>query len=162
MKINIPSNITLPGIQKLYQELESCSAPIIDIQLPKSIERLEFGVLFSYLQFFATWLRNSRSGNLYLPVRGIQEAISYLEDNEFVYPSIVLSWEKEIKDENGDNIKSGLKDPSKKYFEKMDFFELKGTSVPIFCFDHDKSNRGLSKHLYGNNRQITTEGALGF
>jgi hypothetical protein len=132
------------------------------VQLPKKIEKLDFGLLFSYLQFLATWIRNERSGKLHLPVHTIGEAIQYLEDNEFVYPSIVLAWEKEILNAKGENIKSELKDPSKSYFKKMDFFELKGYSVPIYCFDHDKSNRGLSKNLYRNNRELVNEDTLGF
>ena len=118
--------------------------------------------MFSFLQFLATWVRNGKSGRLLLPVNSVEEAVAYLDDNEFVYPSIVLSWEKEIVNENGDSLKSDLKIPSKNYFNKMDYFDLKGTSVPIFCFDHDKSNRGLSKHFYKKNRELVSEDTLGF
>lgn len=161
--IKVPGNITIPKIENLYKELTDPNNVIIDIQLPRKIKKPDFGVLFSYLQFLATWVRNEKSGKLHLPVSNIEEAITYLYENEFVYPSIVLSWEKEIIDVNGNNIRSALKQPSKKYYEKMDFFELKGRfSVPIFCFDHDKSNRGLSKHFYKNNRELAPEDALGF
>lgn len=160
--IKIKGNISIPKIEELYSELYSSQLNFIDIQLPKKIEKLDFGLLFTFLQFLATWIRNEKSGKLVLPVDGSEAAIQYLFDNEFVYPSIVLSWEKEIVDENGIGIKSELKNPSRAYFDKMDFFELKGNSVPIYCFDHDKSNRGLSKHLYRNNRELVTEDALGF
>ncbi|CAN5187787.1 hypothetical protein BH09BAC2_BH09BAC2_13020 [soil metagenome] len=161
--INIERDLTIPKINKLYQELLSNKDTVIDIQLPKKIEKSDFGVLFSFIQFFATWVRNKKSGNLYLPVNGVEDAIKYLEENEFVYPAIVLSWEKDILDAEGLNIKNELKAPSKKYFERMDFFDLKGhLSVPIFCFDHDKSNRGLSKHFYNSNRELISEGAMGF
>lgn len=160
--IKIERNITIPKINQLFAELDSCATEKIDLYLPKKIEKSEFGVLFSYLQFLATWVRNEKSGKLHLPVNSIEEAITYLNENEFVYPSIVLSWEKEIIDINGNNLRSVFKEPSKKYFEKMDFFELKGRSVPIFCFDHDKSNRGLSKHFYKNSRELVSEDGLGF
>lgn len=160
--IKVERNITIPKINKLYTELDSDKAEGIDFYLPKKIEKLDFGVLFSYLQFLATWIRNEKSGKLYLPVSSVEEAIDYLDDNEFVYPSLVLAWEKEIVDSEGKNLKNALKEPSKRYFEKMDFFELKGRSVPIFCFDHDKSNRGLSKHFYKNSRELVSEDGLGF
>lgn len=160
--IKIKGNISIPKIEELYSELYSSQLDLIDIQLPKKIEKLDFGLLFSFLQFLATWIRNEKSGKLILPVDGSHAAIQYLFDNEFAYPSVVLSWEKEIVDENGTHLKSELKSPSRAYFDKMDFFELKGTSVPIYCFDHDKSNRGLSKHLYRNNRELVSEDTLGF
>jgi len=160
--IKVKGNISIPQVQNLYSELASSKEEIIDVHLPKKIEKLDFGLLFSYLQFLSTWVRSNRSGKLHLPVNNTEEAIEYLDYNEFVYPSIVLAWEKEIVNANGENIKSELKNPSKEYFNRMDFFDLKGTSVPIYCFDHDKSNRGLSRHLYKNFRELVTETTLGF
>ena len=160
--IKIERNITIPKINNLYTALNSTSTDILDLYLPKKIDKLDFGVLFSYLQFLATWIRDERSGKLHLPVNTAEEAVAYLDDNEFVYPSLVLAWEKEILDSEGKVLKSTLKKPSKRYFDKMDFFELKGRSVPIFCFDHDKSNRGLSKHFYKISRELVSEDSLGF
>lgn len=160
--IKVERNITIPKINDLYAELDSNKGEGIDLYLPKKIEKLDFGVLFSYLQFLATWIRNEKSGKLHLPVNTVEEAIAYLDENEFVYPSLVLAWEKEIIDSEGRNLKSVLKEPSRRYFDKMDFFELKGRSVPIFCFDHDKSNRGLSKHFYKSSRELISEEGLGF
>lgn len=160
--IKIAGNISILKVQNLYSELTTSKEAVIDVHLPKKIEKLDFGLLFSYLQFLSTWVRNSRSGKLYLPVDNRAEAIEYLDNNEFVYPSIVLAWEKEIVNINGENIKSELKNPSKEYFSRMDFFDLKGTSVPMYCFDHDKSNRGLSRHFYKNFRELVNETTLGF
>ncbi len=160
--IKVERNITIPKIGNLYAELDSSKDEEIDLYLPKKIEKLDFGVLFSYLQFLATWIRKENSGKLHLPVSTVEEAITYLDENEFVYPSLVLAWEKDIIDSEGENLKSALKEPSKRYFDKMDFFELKGRSVPIFCFDHDKSKRGLSKHFYKSSRELISEDGLGF
>lgn len=160
--IKISGNLSISKIQNLYSELYSSNEDLIDIQLPKKIEKIDFGLLFSYLQFLATWVRSERSSKLHLPVKNADEATQYLENNEFVYPSIVLAWEKEIISANGENIKNELKSPSKAYFEKMDFFDLRGRSVPIYCFDHDKSNRGLSRHFYKSVRELVNETTLGF
>lgn len=160
--IKVAGNISIPKIRNLYSELDSSNDTVIDVHLPKKIEKLDFGLLFSYLQFLSSWVRNNRSGKLHLPVNNTEEAIEYLNNNEFVYPSIVLAWEKEIVNTSGENIKNELKNPSKEYFNRMDFFDLKGSSVPIYCFDHDKSNRGLSRHLYKNFRELVNETSLGF
>lgn len=160
--IKIPNNISLSKIKNLYSELSNSKENKIDIFLPNKFDKMDLGLLFSYLQFLATWVRDSRSGNLHLPLRTENEVQKYLENNEFVYPSVVLAWEKEILNAEGEHIKNGLKMPSKEYFNCMDFFELKGTSVPIYCFDHDKSNRGLSRHLYKNFRELANETTLSF
>lgn len=159
--LKIAPSITIPKLNDLFVELSKAPDDGVDLELPKRIDNLDFGVLFSFLQFISTWIRTKPSGCLRLPVKGIEEAKKYLEENEFVYPSIVLSWEREILDEDEVNIRLDLKEPSKSYFQKMDFFELKGNSVPIFCFDHDKVKRGLSRHFYNENR-IVNEGVLGF
>jgi hypothetical protein len=134
--IKVSGNITIPKIDILYQELNSIKSTdkSIDILLPKKIEKLNYGVLFSLIQFLATWVRSEKSGKLCLPINN-NEVIDYLNNNEFVYPSVVLSWEKEIIDLNGKSLKKELKNPSKKYFEKMEFFELKGRSVPLYNFE---------------------------
>ena len=165
--IKIPQNISISKIYSLYSEFESTDEEIVDIELPKKNENMEFGILFSFLQFLATWLRSTKSGKLILPIdseneKEVEEEVEiYMHDNEIVYPSIVLSWEKEIISRTGKKLKNILKKPSKKYFNKMDFFELKGMIAPIYCFDHDKSNRGLSRHLY-NKRDLVSEDFLGF
>ena len=82
--IKIERNITIPKINNLYTALNSTSTDILDLYLPKKIDKLDFGVLFSYLQFLATWIRDERSGKLHLPVNTAEEAVAYLDDNEFV------------------------------------------------------------------------------
>jgi hypothetical protein len=159
--IRITPSITIPKLNGLFAELTSEPESTIDLQLPKKIDNLDFGVQFSLLQFVATWIRSKQSGSLRLPVTGIEEAKNYLDDNEFAYPAVVLCWERQILDEAEANLRLDLKEPSKAYFQKMDFFELKGNSVPIFCFDHDKVKRGLSRHFYNGN-ELVTEGVLGF
>jgi hypothetical protein len=105
-------------------------------------------------------MRSSNSKSLMLPFSGDKELKEYLFE-EFVYPAIVMSWEKEILDNNGVNIKPLLKEPSKEYFKTMEYFQLpEKESVPIFCFDHDLSKRGLPRIFYGNDSKILTEATL--
>ncbi len=161
--IEVKSNLSIPKLNQLYIELEEKKKikDKVDLVLPKKFDRSEFGVLFSFLQFVATWVRSRNSGNLILPINGINEGKEYLEENEFVYPSIVLSWEKQILDSQRKNLRPNLKEASQKYFKRMEFFELKGRSVPIYCFDHDKRKSGLSKNLYDLNQNLVSEDALG-
>ncbi|TKC59176.1 hypothetical protein FBD94_16730 [Pedobacter hiemivivus] len=162
--IEIKSSINIQQINHLYRELADLSGKQIqiDLKLPKAIQKRNFGVVFSLLQFICTWIRNEDSGALILPVSTDAEAIDYLT-NEFVYPSVVLSWEKQIRNINGENIRSFLKAPSQEYYRKLDFFENKERdSIPVFCFDHDLSKRGKSRVFYDAENQLLSEAYLDF
>lgn len=157
----ISKDISVDKLESLYSQLNSCTDKIIDIELPNKINNSDFSLLFSLIQFVATWVRNEKSGNLYLPISE-DEISDYLISNEFVYPIIVISWEKLIFNKEGINIKKSIKEPSKEYFRQMDFFNLKLYNVPIYCFDFDKSNRGIAKSLYQDKDTIFAEDGLGF
>jgi hypothetical protein len=161
--LKIPNKVSSNGLIKLYESLEARkNDSLLDLELPLKNLESDFSLLFSFIQLVSTWLRKSYSGNLILPVSSVEEAIAYLNENEFVYPSITLCWNKEIKTLTGENIRLQLKNPSKEYFAKMDFFKLKGSSVPIYCFDHDKVSRGKSRVFYNNTLELYDEGAMGF
>ncbi len=156
----IPKDISIEKLEKLYTEL-SKSKEKIDIKLPLSIDTIEFSLLFSLIQFVATWMRKPNSGNLHLPILE-KDIEDYLYKNEFAYPIIVICWEKEILNAEGINIKHSIKEPSKNYFKKMDFFDIKHYgNVPIYCFDFDKSNRGVAKSLYMDKDNVFPEDVLG-
>jgi hypothetical protein len=163
--IKIERSLSISKIEKLYHTLLESHEEHLDLQLPKTIEQSDFSSFFAFIQFFATWVRNPKSGKLKLPLEPnstSHQITEYLNDNELAYPCIALSWEKEIVDSQNNNIKLSLRDPSKNYFDKMDFLALKGLSVPLFCFDHDKSGRGLSKYFYTQTKQFVSEDNLGF
>lgn len=162
--IEIKSNITIPKITELYALLYANypQEASIDLSLPKAIQKKNFGVTFSLLQFVCTWMRNHKSGSLILPVESDDEALEYLK-NEFVYPCVVISWEKKILNKKGENIRGLLARPSQEYFKKLDFFENEERdSVPIFCFDHDMSKRGKSRAFYGSDTHLLPESYMEF
>jgi hypothetical protein len=104
----------------------------------------------------------SNSGALHLPLNNEEQYEDYL-NQEFVYPVVVLCWEKEILDEKNINIKNKLKKLSQDYYNRMEYLELKSKeSVPIYCFDHDLSKRGYSRFLYDLDRTVVSEEALDF
>ncbi|MEZ4970762.1 MAG: hypothetical protein R2814_14105 [Flavobacteriaceae bacterium] len=150
-------------IEILYVELSKTNKrEAIDIKLPAKIIQSDFSLLVSFLQFISTWLRKENSGNLYLPLNNSNEYEKYL-NQEFVYPVVVLCWEKSIFDDNEKNIKNGLKKLSQEYYNKMEYLHLKSNeSIPIYCFDHDLSKRGYSRFLYESNKVVVSEEALDF
>lgn len=160
--IEIKSKLSITIINDLFKTLKQFEDKneFVNLKLPKKFDSSEFGILFSFLQFVATWVRSSVSGKLLLPVGNIADAKDYL-NNEFVYPVVVLSWEKPILDEVGNNIRANLKETSQEYFKNMEYFELKEKlSVPIFCFDHDKRKSGHSRHFYDSNLNLLSEDSV--
>lgn len=163
MVIKIKQAVTLEYIETLYIELSDANKnEEIDIRLPSKILQSDFSLLVSFLQFVSTWLRKENSGNLHLPLKSNIEFEDYL-NQEFVYPVVVLCWEKSIFDDNGKNIKNDLKKLSQDYYNKMEYLQLKSNeSIPIYCFDHDLSKRGYSRFLYELNKVVVSEEALDF
>lgn len=159
--LQIPTDINITKLEGLYESISLSTLEKLDLGLPKKIDTNEFSLLFSIIQFVSTWVRKENSGSLNLPIDE-KEVEIYLNKNEFVYPLVVMCWEKPILDKNGTNLKKLLKDPSKEYFRQMDFFKLKLYNVPIYCFDFDKSNRGIAKSLYSDKDNVFSEDGLGF
>ena len=165
MLIKIKQSVTLDYISKLYKDigLKPSGNEKIDLQLPRKFIHSDFSTDFSFLQFIATWVRKKYSGDLILPV--LEDELEFYFNQDFVYPTIVLSWEKEICDINKSNLKKPLKKISQNYFVKMEYLKHKTknlNSIPIYSFDHDISKRGLSRYFYGTNNKLVSEETLDF
>tara|TARA_R110002050_G_scaffold18872_1_gene54728 strand:- start:6701 stop:7888 length:1188 start_codon:yes stop_codon:yes gene_type:complete len=165
LQIKIKQGVTLDYISELYDDI--CLKPPfgnkIDIQLPRKFINSDISVEFSFLQFIASWIRKEYSGDLILPVS--EEELNLYFNQDFVYPTVVLSWEKNIYDINSSNIKKPLKKISQNYFERMEYLKHKSknlNSIPIYSFDHDISKRGLTRYFYGTNNKLVTEETLDF
>lgn len=160
--IQVRSKISLQAVQNLFAELESLSlrGESIDISMPKEISGFDFGVLFSFIQFFATWVRNPLSGNLRLQISDSE--IEQFLSTEYGYPIVALAWEKQILNARDENIRFLLKEPSQAVFKRMEFFELpERNAAPVYCFDHDKNKRGHSRIFYSRNLELYPEGVMG-
>lgn len=159
--IEIQPAMSLKEIAKLYSILDVFRRDDADVALkfPRSFVGGDFGVLFSFLQFFSTWVRYPKSTTLHLPVE--QNELGKYLDEEFVYPCIALAWEKTILDVTGNSARQALKTLSQNYFQRMEFFDLPSkAAVPIYCFDHDKNKRGHSRVFYTTKQEFYSESAV--
>lgn len=161
MEIKVKRNITLSYIEELYQLIADSVNPVI-IHLPKDTDRINFGVIPSFIQFFATQIRRKRFTKIVLPYSEIDELKRYIEV-EFVYPCIVLAWDIFITDENNYNLKTHLSSISQQYFSKLEFLQVKALrSLPLYNFDHDITQRGLSRFFYNSDFNLASLGQLEF
>jgi len=161
LSLKIRRNINITYINELYEVVEA--SPVSQkILVPKNIERNSFGVIPSLIQFFASVIRKEKCSALILPYSLEKDLQNYIEV-EFVYPFIVLAWDLSIIDEDGNDLKSKLSPISQKYFSKLEFLKIKVLrSLPIYSFDHDIVQRGLSRYFYDEKYRLVQLDQLEF
>lgn len=161
MSLKIKRNINITYINELYEIVES--SPVSQkILVPKNIERNSFGVIPSLIQFFASVIRKEKCSALVLPYSSSEDLQNYIEV-EFVYPFVVLAWDLRITDEQGNDLKPKLSPISQKYFSKLEFLKIKVLrSLPIYSFDHDIVQRGLSRYFYDEKYRLVQLDQLEF
>ena len=102
MSLKIKRDITLTYIEELNQLVENSDSKI-NVSLPKKNTRSSFAVIPSFIQFFATAIRNNLFSSVIFPYSSEEDLSNYIRE-EFVYPLTVLSWNLEIIDESGGGI----------------------------------------------------------
>ena len=141
----LSKTLSVDDIEGLYSELYS-STNSFDLILPNAIKSLDFGITTLLIQYINTWFR-LRSGNLIIDVK---DDLSDLEDIvklDYIFPSIIMSWEKGIYDKNLNNIKSSIRPFNEQIIESMQaleniplfnktFIRQKGMKSLLTCFDH--------------------------
>lgn len=161
MEIKVKRNLTLSYIDELYQSVTETEEHIT-IYLPKDTERINFGAIPSFIQFFATQIRKKRFARVVLPFSEFDDLNRYIEV-EFVYPCIVLAWDIPITNDENVDLKNHLSGISQQYFSKLEFLKVKTLrSLPLYSFDHDITQRGLSRFFYDSKFNLAPLGQLEF
>lgn len=141
----------------------SYSVEKIDLRYPLNIEnKSSFFVLPSLLQLVATWNRESKEGAFYcrLPLDDPSRVQSFVEEDHG-FASIVMAWNRGIRDLEGNDLKSLIRPINKKYHEKMKaLVNAKGNSLVACCFDHVPD--GLLQYFYEGQNFIDHKEKLRF
>lgn len=162
----LSKTLSVDDIEGLYSELYS-STNSFDLILPNAIKSLDFGITTLLIQYINTWFR-LRSGNLIIDVK---DDLSDLEDIvklDYIFPSIIMSWEKGIYDKNLNNIKSSIRPFNEQIIESMQaleniplfnktFIRQKGMKSLLTCFDHLPPEKGYLDCFYLNQNFIPSE-----
>lgn len=162
----IPKTLTIKDIESLYTNLYSNNESF-DLMLPSSIKSFDFGITTLLIQYINTWFR-LRSGNLIIDVK---EDYSDLEDivkMDYVFPSIIMSWDKGIFDKKLNNIKQSIRPVNEQMIESMQaleniplfnktFIRQKGMKSLLTCFDHLPPEKGYLDCFYLNQSFIPSE-----
>ncbi|KQB37275.1 hypothetical protein [Flavobacterium aquidurense] len=162
----LSKTLSVNDFEELYSELYSSKSPF-DLVLPSSLKSLDFGITTLLIQYINTWFR-LKSGNLILDVR---DDLSDLEDivkQDYIFPSLIMSWDRGIFDRNKNNIKSSIRPFNEQIIESMQsleniplfnktFIRQKGLKSLLTCFDHLPPEKGYLDCFYLNQNFIPSE-----
>lgn len=165
----IPKTINVEKLNELYNELYRDDKPF-DLLLPNTIQSFDFGINTLLIQYIFTWLR-LRSGKLILETNEDHSDIKDLFDQDYIFPSVIMAWDKGIYDQNGINIKSLIKPINEEivdYMQSLENFPLlnkefkkqKGFKSLLTCFDHLPKEKGYLDCFYLNDSFIPSEDFL--
>ncbi len=157
MKVN--KEITLSYIESLYGKLNDSSEELVDIIIPiQGLKERNFSALPSFVQFYTTWLRSSKKGNLILNTDNEDIESENYSISIYSFITTCLYWDSDIKNNDGSSInKVILKRLNSKLNKKQRQIQTnKGVELLLACFDFDKNldNRGLLNAMYDYNGNL--------
>ncbi|SEO68263.1 hypothetical protein SAMN05444671_4158 [Flavobacterium sp. CF108] len=145
-EIRIKNSIKLFEVDKLYDQLNEMPNEVIDLRLPRYIEKYFFSLAPSIIQFVATWIRSDKKGKLIIDLNldDFENTEKYYEQ-EFFFPIISLAWnEITISNLSGDNLRPFLRPFQNKFIVKMRKAEaMKGEKLLLINLDHFDSQSGI-------------------
>lgn len=153
IKLNNKINIT--SLEKAYQEVFKSKE--IDILISRSLSGIDFGLTPAIIQFIATWYNISKSGKLILDIKAEGDIAEFYK-LDYLFPSIVYCWDRDIVDTNGNDLKPFLKLQNELKHSKMKTQEDGGgPKMMLSCFDHLPTKKGLLSAFYIDETFIDNE-----
>jgi hypothetical protein len=153
--IRINNKTSIEAIESAYQELSKNNS--IDIVISKGLSSTDFGLIPALIQFFATWYNKTISGKIILEIKSENELSEFYE-SDYLFPSLVYCWNREIIDNRGTDLKPLLKLQNQTKHDKMKKqTEGGGPKVLLSCFDHLSIKNGLLSTFYTDGIFISNE-----
>lgn len=145
--IKIKSTIKISDFDKLYNDLYFLinQKSVVDIELPKQINKNFFSITSSLIQFVATWVRYSTTGKLLIDFDNEENQLIKLYEEEYFFPIVALVWnDVEIVNLTGRNLRSILREHQNKFILKMRQIKpLKGEKLILANLDHFDNYSGV-------------------
>jgi hypothetical protein len=139
--IRIDSKTNIKSLELAYAELAK-KVPV-DISISKGLSLAGFGLIPAIIQFFATWFNDTSEGKIIFELKAENELPEFY-DSDYLFPSIVYCWSREIIDTQGNDLKPLLKQQNTIRHDKMrKQTEGGGLKVLLSCFDHLSIRNGL-------------------
>ena len=139
--IKIGNKTNIQSLETAYIELSKNDS--IDITVSKGLSAADFGLIPAIIQFFSTWYNETTEGKIILDIKTESELPEFYE-SDYLFPSIVYCWSREITDKQGKDLKPLLKAQNQVKHDKMKKqTEGGGPKVLLSCFDHLSVKNGL-------------------
>lgn len=153
--IKIDNKTNIQSLEDSYKELSKNSS--IDISISKGLSAADFGLVPAIIQFFATWYNKTKSGKIIFNLKSEKELLDFYE-YDYLFPSIVYCWSREMIDTQGNDLKPLLKEQNLIRHDKMKKqAEGGGPKVMLSCFDHLSVKNGLLNAFYTDGVFIANE-----
>jgi hypothetical protein len=147
-EIRIKNSIKLYEVENLYNQLYEGSEDIINLRLPRYIDKYFFSLAPSLIQFAATWVRSDRKGKLIIDLQiGDDKSAEKYYEQEIFFPIISLAWNDiVIENLSKENLRAFLRDHQNNFILKMRRSEaMKGEKLLLVNLDHFDSETGILK-----------------
>lgn len=153
--IKIDNKTNIQSLEKAYEELSKNNS--IDITISKGLSSVDFGIIPAIIQFFSTWFQKCKEGKIIFNLIDEKE-LSVFYDLDYLFPSIVYCWSREMVDTNGKDLKPFLKEQNQIKHDKMKKqTEGGGPKTLLSCFDHLSVKNGLLNAFYTDGLFISNE-----
>lgn len=153
--IKIDNKTNIQSLEDAYNELSKNNS--IDISISKGLTSADFGLIPAIIQFFATWYNKTQTGKIIFNLKSEKELTDFYE-YDYLFPSIVYCWSREMVDIQGNDLKPLLKEQNLIRHDKMKKqAEGGGPKVMLSCFDHLSVKNGLLNAFYTDGVFIANE-----
>ncbi len=153
--IKIDNKTNIQTLEDAYNELSRNDS--IDITISKGLSAKDFGLVPAIIQFFSTWFQKNFEGRIIFNLKDEKELPEFY-DLDYLFPSVVYCWSREMVDINGKDIKPFLKVQNQIRHDKMKMqTEGGGPKVLLSCFDHLSVKNGLLNAFYTDGLFISNE-----
>jgi hypothetical protein len=153
--IKIDNKTNIKSLEQAYNELIKYDA--IDISVSKGLSSADFGLIPAIIQFFSTWFNKTKTGKIIFNLETEMELSEFYE-LDYLFPSVVYCWSREMVDSHGRDLKQLLKVQNQSKHDKMKKqAEGGGPKVLLSCFDHLSIKNGLLSAFYTDGIFISNE-----
>jgi hypothetical protein len=159
-EIRIKNSIKLHEVDNLYDQLYEKTTDVINLRLPKSIDKYFYSLAPSIIQFAATWIRSNKRGKLIIDLNiGDNDNAEKYYEHEFFFPIVSLAWnEVVIENLRSENLRPFLRKFQNNFILKMRKSEaMKGEKLLLINLDHFDEENGILKIFEQNGLFNTTE-----
>lgn len=166
LMILIKRKILPDDIDILYQQLGEelkRDTGLVDLKIPNIIEARYFNSIPLLVQFVSTWAHHTRAGRLHTDILNSEQEDTFEKwcKSDLHFITLLLSWDRKILSNEGDNIKFRFKRFIDERLESMKNIQaIQGNDAIFTCVDDYNDEIGLLRHFYTSEKELLGRGDI--